>query len=176
MTDRRAVHPLLLDPSYWRTRLDALPADCGAVWTPRKEQSRDGIEVAEFRLNAHDGVRLWGLFARPTWISGPWHATVRTVGPADRPQVDSALVRVGSAEFVFQEPAGRRLADRVLDVMQVCRLALATPAITGVEVEAPDECRGVGSGDEAVIAERVMLQHRVTEQWLADGPIRGHLP
>lgn len=175
MHTRRAVHPLLLDPSYWRERIESIESDAvGVVWTPRPDLSGSGKDVTEFRIRTHDGGRLWGLFARPTWQKGPWPAVVRSVGPADRPEVTAPLVRSGSAEFVFQEPAGRRLADRVLDVMQVCRFALETHGIDGVEVEAPEPateessrgaCRNGAGADELVIAEHLMTQHRMTEQW-----------
>ena len=41
----------------------------------------------------------------------------------------------GVAEFVFQEPAGRRLEDRVLDVVRICKVACATQGVDGEHVE-----------------------------------------
>lgn len=161
MSARRTVHPLLLEPSYWRERMESIDqASIGVVWTPRGDLSRDGKEVREFRIRTEDGSRLWGLFARPTWQKGPWTAIVRSVGPADRPAVTASLVRGGTAELVFQEPAGRRLADRVVDVMQVCRIALAMRDIERVEVEVPeaDNCRGGIGNDELVIAEQLLAR------------------
>lgn len=163
MAVRRAVHPLLLEPCYWRERLGSIDLDpIAVVWTPRPDLSGRGKEVREFRIRAHDGDRLWGLFACPAWQPGPWHAVVRSVGPADRPAVTNRLVQAGTAEFIFQEPAGRRLADRVIDVMQVCRLAMETEGIDGVEIEPPEpedrgRCSGAGS-DELVIAEQLLAQ------------------
>ena len=115
----------------------------------------------EFRIKSHDGERLWGLFARPTWQSEPWPAIVRSVGPATRPCIKPRTIQTGTAEFVFQEPAGRRLADRVIDVMQVCRLALETSGIEEVEVEGPaDEAQSGDCNDELLIAEQ-LLAHRI---------------
>lgn len=162
MRARRAVHPLLLDPTYWRGRLQTLSEDCrGVVWTPRPDLSGRGKETMEFRIRSHDGAQLWGLFARPAWHSEPWHAVVRSVGPATRPTIDVKLVQSGTAEFVFQEPAGRRLADRVIDVMQVCRLAMETAGIEGVEVEGPGgTAESPTCNDELLIADQ-LITHRI---------------
>ncbi|QDV09113.1 hypothetical protein Poly30_46700 [Planctomycetes bacterium Poly30] len=170
MRARKAVHPLLLEPAYWRNRLQVLEDEpSGVVWTPRPDLSEGGCEVTEFRIRAHDGVRLWGLFARPTWQSGPWPATVRSVGPAVRPTPCPATAQAGTAEFLFQEPAGRRLTDRVMDVMQVCRLALATKGIGEVQVQHdhaaihhrdPGASPTVTNTDELLIVEQ-LLSHRI---------------
>lgn len=115
----------------------------------------------EFRIQSHDGESLWGLFARPAWHSEPWQAIVRSVGPATRPTIDARLVQEGTAEFVFQEPAGRRLADRVVDVMQICRLAMETTGIDGVEVQGPTgKASKATCNDEVLIADQ-LLTHRI---------------
>lgn len=116
------LHPLLLESGYWTNRLRELRLSrVSLVLIPRPELALDGIEVHEFRVRAHDGVRLWGLRARSRF--GSTSARVRVVGPSDLPRIDSEAVLRGEAEFVFQEPAGRRLEDRVLDVLRVCHLA-----------------------------------------------------
>lgn len=116
------LHPLLLESGYWTNRLRELRLSrVSLVLIPRPELSGNGIEVDEFRVRAHDGIRLWGLRARSRF--GTHSARVRIVGPSDLPKIDSAAVLRGEAEFVFQEPAGRRLEDRVLDVLRVCHLA-----------------------------------------------------
>ena len=123
----KALHPLLLEPTYWRSRLQELqPERQQLLFTPRPDLSTRERDVVEFRLRAHDGARLWGLFARPItdpggWnrVGGPWRgalgrpARIRRVGPAERPEIDGAVLERGCAEFVFQEPAGRPLEDRV---------------------------------------------------------------
>lgn len=118
----------------------------------------------EFCIKSHDGEKLWGLFARPAWHSAPWHALVRSVGPSERPCIDARLVHSGGAEFVFQEPAGRRLADRVVDVMQACRLAMETDGIDRVAVETPGAANPTGPrpecSDELLIADQ-LLTHRI---------------
>lgn len=119
---RGTLHPLLLESGYWTNRLRELRLSrVSLVLIPRPELSSNGIEVDEFRIRAHDGIRLWGLRARSRF--GTHAARVRVVGPSDLPMIDSAAVLRGEAEFVFQEPAGRRLEDRVLDVLRICHLA-----------------------------------------------------
>jgi hypothetical protein len=142
---RGNLHPLLLESGYWRNRLRELRiARVSLVLIPRPELSSGGIQVDEFRVRAHDGIRLWGLRARSRF--GASSARVRVVGPSELPRIDSAAVLRGEAEFVFQEPAGRRLEDRVLDVLRVCQLAGdvgGTPAqvelVPPADRPAPDE-------------------------------------
>jgi hypothetical protein len=130
MRHPHSVHPLLLEPTYWRNRLQELDAAQPTVLiTPRPDLSGGGRDVVEFRVTAHDGVHLRGLLSRPTWRPGPWPAHIRSVGPAERPEADPACAQEGVADFVFQEPAGRRLEDRVLDVVHVHRVAFQTEGI-----------------------------------------------
>lgn len=118
-----SLHPLLLERGYWANRLRELRLSrVSLVIIPRPELSSNGIEVDEFRVRAHDGVRLWGLRARSRF--GTCSARVRVVGPSDLPQIDRQAIERGEVEFVFQEPAGRRLEDRVLDVLRVCQVAV----------------------------------------------------
>jgi hypothetical protein len=142
---RGNLHPLLLERGYWRNRLRELRISrISLVLIPRPELSSGGIQVDEFRVRAHDGLRLWGLRARSRF--GASSARVRVVGPSELPRIDSSAVLRGEAEFVFQEPAGRRLEDRVLDVLRVCQLAGdvgGTPAqvelVPPADRPAPDE-------------------------------------
>ena len=101
---------------------------------PRPDLSGGGRDVVEFRIRAHDGERLWGLLARPTWHSGDRPARVHSVGPAHAPALDWQLTEDGYAELVFQEPAGRRLEDRVLDVLRIWKFATASQGIEGSHV------------------------------------------
>ena len=172
MRARKTVHPLLLEPAYWRSRLQQLEDEpSGVVWTPRPDLSGGGYEVTEFRIRAHDRVRLWGLFSRPTWQAQPWAATVRSVGPAVRPTTCPETAQAGTAEFIFQEPAGRRLSDRVMDVMQVCRLALVTKGVEEVQVQHehaavqhrdPGASHTVRNTDELLIVQQ-LLSHRIAK-------------
>lgn len=121
---RRALHPLLLERGYWRNRLQVLKlARPSVLLVPRPELSTPTVEVDEFRIRAHDGIRLFGLRAQSRHSQTPGSIRIRVVGPCELPQVDLAAVDRGTREFVLQLPAGRRLEDRVLDVLRVCQLA-----------------------------------------------------
>ena len=135
MTERRSVHPLLLEPTYWRERLRCLEGeDQGLFFTPKPDLSVPGTEVVAFRIRAHDGQVLRGLLARPTWQQGDRPAIVRSVPAGTEPRVDLDTVRSGSAELVFEEPRGRALPDRVLDVVRVSQIALRTQGIDRLQI------------------------------------------
>jgi len=143
---RRALHPLLLERGYWRNRLQVLQlAKSSVLLIPRPELSSALIEVDEFRIRAHDGIRLFGLRAQNRLCPGREPARVRVVGPCELPEIDRRAVEAGAVELVYQEPAGRRLEDRVLDVLRVCQLAAENDAIEERRVrlvahdQAPDE-------------------------------------
>lgn len=122
---KRAASPYLLDPCYWRSRLARMDTvQRGLALTPRPDLSTPLCDVVEWRLRAHDGTRLWGLRG-----SSPFHplakgATIREVSPTELPLVDGVQVASGRVDFVFQVPAGRRLEDRVLDLVRVYQVAL----------------------------------------------------
>lgn len=166
MSPARSLHPLLLEPSYWRSRAQALEAHQGGViWTRRPDLEAPGVRVLEFRLRNLDGGHLRGLFARSTWRTGPTGAVLRTVRPASRLEVRKDEVRDGVAEFVLQESAGRPLADRVLDVVLLSQVAMETDGITDVEV---DHGSNRGDSDAAAIAQQLLI-HRIVSP-SADDP------
>ena len=155
MRARHSVHPLLLEPTYWRNRLQGLDLEhtCPLI-TPRPDLSQAGTDVVEFRLKAHDGERLQGLFARPAWQRGPWPARIRVVATEGEPQFDVEVIRRGCAEFLLREPRGRRLEDRVLDVVRVCHLAYRTEGVDRLQVTF--SCPGAERApDEFLIAEQL---------------------
>ena len=156
MRARRTVHPLLLDPAYWRRRLhelDGAPTSVSVI--PRPDLSGGGKTVVEFRMKAHDGESLWGLLARPGWQEGVRPARLRVVGPSQRPDIDGPTVASGVAEFVLQERAGRRLLDRVLDLVQLAQVAVTTEGIDRgrVTLSCPANER---EPDEFLIAEHLL--------------------
>jgi hypothetical protein len=158
MSERRSVHPLLLEPTYWRERLRGLEGDDqGLFYTPRADLSAPGVEVVGFRVRAHDGQVLRGLLARPTWQPGDRPAVVRSVPAGQTAAVDAETVRSGSVELVFEEPSGRALPDRVLDVVRVSQVALRTQGIDRLQIhfgclESGDE----GRADEYLIADQLL--------------------
>ncbi len=118
------LHPLLLERSYWRNRLQELKlARQSVLLIPRPELSTPFVEVDEFRLRAHDGLRLYGLRAQSRIDPGSKPTRVRLVGPSDLPTIDVHSIGSGECEYVFQEPAGRKLEDRVMDVLRICQMA-----------------------------------------------------
>jgi hypothetical protein len=125
-SSRRSLHPLLLERQYWRNRLQKLNLDQPSVLLiPRPELSNPAVEVDEFRLRTHDGIRLYGLRAQSRLPIAHQQVMVRLVGPCESPDLDREAMSDGATEFVFQEPAGRRLEDRVMDLLRVCQIAAA---------------------------------------------------
>lgn len=135
-TKRRGLHPLLLERSYWRNRLQVLKlARPSVLLIPRPELSNPTIDVDEFRIRAHDGVRLFGLRAQSRIGVARGPARIRIVGPSELPEIDHARLEDGACEFVFQEPAGRRLEDRVLDVLRICQVAAQSESVRADQVQ-----------------------------------------
>ena len=120
------MHPLLLERGYWRNRLQELNlAQPSVLLIPRPELSTISVEVDEFRVRTHDGIRLFGLRAQSRLPIEHQGVMVRLLGPCESPDLDRQAMRDGTTEFVFQEPAGRRLEDRVMDLLRVCQIAAA---------------------------------------------------
>jgi len=162
MPDRRAPSPFLLDPRYWRARLARMDAvHRGLLMLPRGDLTTPLAEVVEWRMRAHDGVKLWGLRAVSPFHTEPRGVLVREVSATELPEVRLEAVAEGWAEFVLQVPAGRRLEDRVLDLVRVVQVALTTYGlgIEQVRLEASG-CGGQGHrpADEMVIAERLVRE------------------
>lgn len=148
---RRAPSPLLLDPLYWRSKLEQLQRvqPCLALF-PRPDLSTPGVEIVEWRLRAHDGVKLWGLRGWSTFHPDPKGACIREVSAAELPHIDSQCVAEGKVDFVLQTPAGRRLEDRVLDLVRVYQCALHA-GIPALEIRLAN-CSAPDCPDEVLIA------------------------
>jgi hypothetical protein len=167
MSERRCVHPLLLEPTYWRERLRGLEgADKGLFFTPRPDLSTAGIEVVAFRVRAHDGEVLRGFLARPLWQAGDRPAIVRSVPAGRAAEVDVETVRSGSAELVFEEPAGRALPDRVLDVVRVSQIALKAPGIDRLQIHF-----GCLTDDDGEIPDEYLIADQLLERTLNFGTL-----
>jgi len=153
---KRALHPLLLERGYWRNRLEELRLTrLSVLLIPRAELSTGLVEVDEFRIRAHDGIRLFGIRALCRFGPVLRPARIRCVGTCDLPDIDTGAVCRGAAEFVFQQPAGRRLEDRVLDLLRVFQLAVSSENIDprNIELVVPD---GGPSPDEFLIASQLV--------------------
>jgi hypothetical protein len=155
---KRALHPLLLERAYWGPRLEQLKlARLSALLIPRPDLSLPLIEVDEFRIRAHDGIRLFGLRAQTRLGSGLRPARIRRVGTCELPEIDRGFIGEGTAEFVLLQPAGRKLEDRVLDLLRVYQLAVSTQEIDPAQVRltAPE---GEPEPDEFLIATQLLAK------------------
>ena len=132
---RHQPHPLLLERGYWRKRLQALKlARPSALYTPRPDRSSPPVKVEEVRIRAHDGLRLVGLQGKRSLALGEARIRLKLI-PADRvPEIDLHAVAGGIVEYALQYPAGRRLEDRVLDVVRICELAAAREGVAPRDV------------------------------------------
>jgi hypothetical protein len=154
---RRALHPLLLEREYWGNRLRELHlARPSVLLIPRPELSNAALEVDEFRVRTHDGIRLFGLRAQSR-VPGTATVRVRMLGPCDSPEIDRQALSGGGCEFVFQEVAGRRLEDRVMDVLRVCHLAAAQEGGSASAVRLVPEV-GASAPDEFLIASQLLAE------------------
>jgi len=106
-----------------------------ALYTPRPDLSTSAVKVEEFRVRGHDGLRLTGLQGRRSLALAEIRIRLRLV-PADGiPDIDLRAVAGGVVEYALQFPAGRRLEDRVLDVVRICELAATKDAVKPSEVQ-----------------------------------------
>jgi len=150
---RVAPSPLLLEGEYWRGRLAQMDSvRPGLLILPRPDLCIPGMEVVEWRLRAHDGLRLWGLRCQSAFHTLPKGARIRLVESCQRPEPEFAAIAGGEIDFVYQVPAGRRLEDRVLDCLRVFRVATDYP-----EIE-PRHIRFEGQTDEFMIATKLISQ------------------
>jgi hypothetical protein len=146
----------LLEQEYWRNRLRALRlARPSALYTPRPDLSSRSVRVEEFRVRAYDGLRLPGLVGKRSMAIGASRIRLRILPPEALPEVDMPAVRSGVIEYALQLPAGRRLEDRVLDVLRVCELAASRESIRPQDVllYSPE---GETEPDEFLIASKLM--------------------
>lgn len=125
---------LLLDPDYWRPRLEALrDRPPKVVRIPRDDLARPGVEVVELRLKAHDGAPLRALLARSAFHRAGGEVHLRTCCDFETCALDFRAVERGTSDVVFPFPPGHRLEDRVLDVLRVAR---TISTVESIEAEA----------------------------------------
>jgi hypothetical protein len=125
-----ASRHLLLDPEYWRPRLERLEREPRQLAIfPREDLSRPGIEVIELRLRAHDGARLTALLARSSFAGTGQEVRLRACRDLGGTAPDWRAVEEGGTDLVFSYPPDRRLEDRVLDVLRVVGAACSVESI-----------------------------------------------
>lgn len=155
-TMSHAVHPLLLEPSYWHKRLSQLASGPTSMMSsPRKDLSSGGRRVEEFRLRAHDGQMLWGLISYPTLFPGTRPCRIRAAGPTDPLELDPESPEQGLIEILYQAPAGRRLEDRVLDLFRIREQAKREPNVRN-SATSMQSLQAAHPADEVLIATQVM--------------------
>jgi len=133
----------------------------GLLLLPRADLTTSAADVAEWRLRGHDGAKLWGLRALSPFHPAPRGVCVREVCATELPEIRSEVVGEGWAEFVLQVPAGRRLEDRVLDLLRVIQAALSLCGLPSESVRLEASAPAAGGrqpADELVIAERLLRQ------------------
>lgn len=143
------LRQLLLDPDYWRPRLDRLQTSPATVLrVERPDLARPGIEVIELRLPAHDGTTLRALLAHSSVHRSGAAVHLRTCRDFDTCALDFDAVSRGASDVVFPAPPGRRLEDRVLDLLRLSRAISRVESIPEDSVELycgcqspPDEFR-----------------------------------
>ncbi len=134
---------LLLDPSYWRPRIERLEQrPRQLVIFPRPDLERPGIEVLELRLRAHDGERLTALLARSAFAQSGESVRLRPCQEISSCQLDWRAVESGHTDLIFRYPGqvgGRKLEDRVLDVLRIVHAACSIESVDCEKVEFPEE-------------------------------------
>jgi len=133
--DGASFRELLLDPAYWRPRLERLgQAPRSLVVVPRPDLGRPGVEVVELRVRAHDGARLTGILGRPSfWAQGDV-VHVRVADALSCTELDWHAIEEGESDLVFSFPPERSLEDRVLDVLRVAQSAAALESTSWQQV------------------------------------------
>ena len=113
------------------------------------------MKVEEFRVRAHDGLRLTGLQGRRCLELTEIRIRLRLVPAGGLPEIDRDAVAGGVVEYALQFPAGRRLEDRVLDVVRICELAAAKEGLKPCEVQLCSP-PGESDPDEFLIAAELL--------------------
>src|SRR5688572_10960423 len=91
-----ASRNLLMDPGFWRPRLERLEREPRKLAVfPRPDLSRPGIDVVELRLCAHDGVKLTALLARSAFAETGLVIRLRACAGQDGPELDFSAVEEG---------------------------------------------------------------------------------
>lgn len=115
---------MLFDPRYWRERQDAMAQVPRQLLVfPRQELALPGGEASELWLRGHDRVRLRALFARSVVIFPRPEIRLRWVDELGAPRLEWDSIADGQPQLVVEELGGRRLEDRVLDLLRTIQAA-----------------------------------------------------
>jgi len=171
-----AFREFLLDPTFWRPRLEKLaqiPRELALF--PRPDLDREGLEVVELRLRAHDGTRLRGLWVRPAFPArGSLTARATGLGgssgdggtngsPVDLVTADflcadevdwARALDEGISILVCERSPSRHLEDRVLDLLRFAGAACELEDVDCTRVHFKT-CPGRDHDDALRIAESI---------------------
>lgn len=146
----------LVEPGFWRSRVAAMQeVHRGLIVCPRPDLTTPLVEAVEWRLKAHDGTRLRGIKGESRFHERPRGARLRFVPCCELPDLDLDTVAGGRLDVVFQTQVGRRLEDRVLDVLRVWQVIAnhANLARSEMELVTPDDAE---DADAFMIAEQLI--------------------
>jgi hypothetical protein len=131
---------LLLDPDYWRPRLERLASrPRQLVIFPRPDLERPGLEL---RLRAHDNERLTALLARSAFAQSGETVQLRSCMELSSGELNWRAVEAGHTDLVFRYPGipgARRLEDRVLDVLRVIHAVCSIESVDCGRVDFPGD-------------------------------------
>ena len=147
------LHRLLLDPSFWRLRLEAMGrVPRKLLLFPRPDLGHPGVEVLELHLRGHDGFRLRALLGRSVYRPDGTPTRLRLAESGRDESLDWGRIEGGEADLVFNADLGRRLEDRVLDVLRLVTCAATLEGMEEHKIELLPEDRG-SAADELLIAQ-----------------------
>ncbi len=150
------VHQLLLDPSFWRPRLEAMEAvPRHLALLPRPDLSRPGIEVLELRLRSWDNQPLRALLGRPAFRQEGDCVRMRP-SSSEAEEPDYLAIEEGQTDLVFHSDPDRRLEDRVLDVVRLARAACSLEGVDGEHLRFP--CRLDPDAPDALVIADLLRQ------------------
>ncbi len=112
----------------------------GLVLFDRPDLSTPLMEVVEWRVKAHDGHRLWGLRGQSPFCAYPRRAILRLVEAVEFPEIRVESLIDGCVEFVYQVPPGRRLEDRVMDLLRLRQVVAASFELDADQLDVCPSC------------------------------------
>ncbi|MEO0649089.1 MAG: hypothetical protein AAFZ65_00245 [Planctomycetota bacterium] len=154
------LHPAFTDSGFWDTRLSSLSTTPRQLLVfPRQELALPGGEASEIWLRAHDRTRLRALFARSAVAAPRSEVLVSLVDDLHGRRLDWDQIADGRPQCVLERQPGRRLEDRVLDLIRLIRAArdLARIEDQRLGLRASEVDRG---RDEVMIVERLLAEGR----------------
>lgn len=120
----------LLDPGFWQPRLQRLAqVPRKLVIIPRPDLSRPGVEVLELRLQAHDRTAVRAILGRSAFARSGDEVRLRPALGRDPEELDWTALEQGRTDVALCLPPGRRLEDRVLDVLRVAQAACSLESV-----------------------------------------------